>query len=258
MNTLNLRTTVAVFALGALALVAIVATEIQAQAPAVDPAATGILKRMTDYVGSLKKFSVHTRNTIEDELESGHRVDFDVSADVIVSRPNKLYAERKGDLIDQVFSYNGKKLTLYNPSDKVFATESAPGTIEETLDFARESLGLTVPVADLVYRNAFPLLMQDVNLAVVVGKAVIGGVTCNHLLFSRRVSTFRCGSPYSGKPLPFKYVVTDTGIPEQTERHNGHERMERGATGGRCPIHLRAAPGGQADRIHATVSQQQG
>ena len=96
MNTLNLRTTVAVFALGALALVAIVATEIQAQAPAVDPAATGILKRMTDYVGSLKKFSVHTQNTIEDELESGHRVDFDVSADVIVSRPNKICSRAQG------------------------------------------------------------------------------------------------------------------------------------------------------------------
>jgi len=106
-------------------------------------------------------------------------------------------------------------LTLYNPSDKVYATESAPGTIEETLDFARESLGLTVPVADLVYRNAFPLLMQDVNLAVVVGKAVIGGVKCDHLLFSRPGVDFQVWVADSGNPLPYKYVVTDTGTPAQ-------------------------------------------
>ena len=200
-------------ALGVFTLAATVSTEVRAQAPAVDPAATRILKRMTDYLGSLKQFSVHTQNTLEDELDSGHRVDLDVSANVIVSRPNKLSAERKGDLVDQVFYYNGKTLTLYNPSDKVYATESAPGTIEEMLDFARESLGLVVPVADLVYRNAFPLLMQDVTLAVVVGKAVIGGVRCDHLLFSRPGVDFQVWVADAGQPLPRKYVVTDTGTP---------------------------------------------
>lgn len=213
MRTLNFRMVAALFVLGMLALAATVSTEVRAQAPAVDPAATKILQQMTDYLGGLQKFSVHTQNTLEDELDSGHRVDIDVSASVIVSRPNKLFAERKGDLIDQIFYYDGKTLTLYNPSDKVYATESAPGTIEEMLDFARESLGLVVPVADLVYRNAFPLLMQDVTLAVVVGKAVIGGVKCDHLLFSRPGVDFQVWVADAGQPLPRKYVVTDTGTP---------------------------------------------
>jgi hypothetical protein len=180
MKTFNFRKAAALLAVGVFALSAIVCTEVRAQAPAVDPAATKILKRMTDYVGSLKQFSVRTQNTLEDLLDSGHRVDFDISANVIISRPNKLRAERKGDVISQVFYYNGKTLTLYNPSDKVYATEPAPDTIEKTLDFARETLGLTVPVADLVYPNAFPLLMQHVTFAKVVGKSVIGGVKCDH------------------------------------------------------------------------------
>ena len=215
MNGLKFRTAATMFALGILVLAATVSTDVQAQDTQVDPAATRILKRMTDYLSGLQKFSVHTQNTLEDELDSGHRIDIDVSASVLVSRPNKILAERKGDLIDQVFYYNGKTLTLYNPSDKVYATVSAPGTIEETLDFARESLGLAVPVADLVYRNAFPLLMQDVNLAVVVGKAVIGGVKCDHLLFSRPGVDFQVWVAESGNPLPHKYVVTDTGTPAQ-------------------------------------------
>ncbi|MEN8690009.1 MAG: DUF2092 domain-containing protein [Desulfobacterales bacterium] len=213
MSKLNFRLSTVLFALGVLVLAATVSTEVRAQTPAVDPAATQILKRMTDYLGGLQKFSVHTQNTLEDELDSGHRIDIDVSASVIVSRPNKLSAERKGDLIDQIFYYNGKTLTLYNPSDKVYATEPAPGKIEEMLDFARESLGLTVPVADLVYSNAFPLLMQEVTLAVVVGKAVIGGVKCDHLLFSRPGVDFQVWVADGGQPLPYKYVVTDTGTP---------------------------------------------
>ncbi len=209
MRTIKPRMAVALSALVLLVMTATVSSEVRAQSPA--PAATKILQRMTDYLGSLQKFSVHTQNTLEDVLDSGHRVDLDVSADVIVGRPNKLHAKRKGNLVDQVFFYNGKTLTLFNPSDKIYATEPAPGTIEEMLDFARESLGLIVPVADLVYRNAFPLLMQDVNLAVVVGKSVIGGVKCDHLLFSRPGVDFQVWVANSGSPLPYKYVVTDTG-----------------------------------------------
>jgi len=213
MRIFNFRMAVALFALGVFALAAAFSTEVRAQAPAVDPSATQILQKMTDYLGSLKQFSVHTQNTLEDVLESGHRVDLDVSASVTVSRPNRLRAERRGDLIDQIFYYDGKTLTLYNPADKVYATEPAPGTIEELLDFARETLGLLVPAADLVYRNAFPLLMQDVTVAVVVGKAVIGGVKCDHLLFSRPGVDFQVWIADGNRPLPHKYVVTDTGTP---------------------------------------------
>jgi len=214
MKPLKSRKAAAFLAVGVFVLSMIFCTELRAQAPAVDPAAVQTLKRMTDYLGSLKQFSVHTQNTLEDLLDSGHRVDFDVSANVIVSRPNKLRAERKGELVDQVFTYDGKTLTLYNPSDKAYATEAAPGTIEELLDYVRESLGLIVPVADLVYRNSFQLLMQDVTFARVLGKSFIDGVKCNHLLFSRPGVDFQVWVADTGDLLPYKYVVTDTGTPE--------------------------------------------
>jgi hypothetical protein len=213
MKTLNFRMAALLSALGVLTLLATVNTEVRAQAPTVDPAATQILRRMTDYLGSLKQFSVHTQNDIEDLLDSGHKVDYNVSASVTLSRPNKLRAERKGDLSNQVFYYDGKTLTLYNPSDKVYATDPAPETIEAMLTYAQEKLGLVVPVADLVYPNAYPLLMEGVTLAMVVDKAMIGGVKCDHLLFSRPGVDFQVWVAEGSKPLPYKYVVTDTGTP---------------------------------------------
>lgn len=211
MRTIKPRMAAALSALVLLVMTATVSSEVRAQSSAVDPAATKILQRMTDYLGSLQKFSVHTQNTLEDVLESGHRIDFDVSANVIIRRPDKIRAERKGELIDQIFYYNGKSLTLYNPSDKVYATVPAPGTFEGLFKFMYESLGFLVPVSDLVYPDPFPLLMQDVTFAVALGKTFIGGVKCDHLLFSRTGVDFQVWIADGGKPLPYKYVVTDTG-----------------------------------------------
>jgi len=198
-------------------VVALVAPAIvRAEGAGVDPTAVQILKQMTDYLGSLKQFSVHTENTLEDLLDSGQRIDIDVSANVTISRPNRLRAERKGDLVSQVFYYDGNTLTLYDPDANVYATEPAPETIEGTLDFARESLGLLVPVADLVYRNAYPLLMQGVTSAIVLHKTVIDGAVCNHLAFSRPDIDFQVWVADGDRPLPCKYVVTDTSTPALT------------------------------------------
>jgi len=116
-------------------------------------------------------------------------------------------------VMDQRLYYDGKTLTLFNPAEKVFATEAAPPTVEKTIDFARETIGILLPAADLLYRNAFPLLSQDLKLAVVVGKAVIGGVRCDHLLFSRPGADFQVWIAEGPKPWPHKYTVTDTSSP---------------------------------------------
>ena len=61
--------------------------------------------------------------------------------------------------------------------------------------------------ADLLYRNAFKLLMQDVTLAVSVGTTVLGGVECDHLLFSRPDVDFQVWVEKGDKPLPRKLVI---------------------------------------------------
>ena len=185
MGTLSIRMAPVRFALGVLALWATVATEVRAQAPAVDPAAVQKLKQMTEFLDGLQQFSVRTESTLEELHVTGHRVDKFLATNVTVKRPNKMRAVRAGGSMDQRFFYDGKTLTLYSPAEKVYATEAAPDTVERMIDFARETVGMLLPSADLLYRNVFPLLMQDVTLAAVVGKTVVSGVKCDHLLFSR-------------------------------------------------------------------------
>lgn len=213
MNVWKRTMAAACFTLGVLALLVTFTGEARAQAPAVDPAAVQILKRMTDFLDGLPQFSVNAHSMIEELHISGHRVDRDLAASVTVKRPNKLLAVRTGASLDQRFFYNGRTLTLYNPNEKVYATKEAPDTIERMIDFARETVGILLPAADLLYRNAFPLLMQDVKLAVVVGKTTVGGVRYDHLLFSRPGVDFQVWVAEGQEPWPARYVVTETGTP---------------------------------------------
>ena len=180
---------------------------------AIDPAAVQKLERMTRFLDELPKFSVKTSSTIEDLHGSGHRVDYDLAANVVVKRPDRLRAMRVGGAVDQRFYYDGKTLTLYNPAEKVYATEKAPPTVEKMIDFARETVGIMLPSADLLYRGAFPLLTKDLKLAAVVGKTVIDGVKHDHLLFSRPGVDFQIWIAEGSKPWPRRYTVTETGTP---------------------------------------------
>jgi len=208
-----MKRSIQIFIFPVLLLLGLFAPESRAEMEAVDPAATEILKRMTDYMGSVNQFSVHTQNSLEDMLVLGHRIDLDVSAKVTVSRPNKIRSERKGDRINQIFYYNGKILTLFNPDYNVYSTVEAPDTFYGLFKYLHESLGFGLPITDLIHADAFPLLMEDVTLARIIGKTYIDGTKCDHLLFSRPGVDFQVWVSDGSKPLPLKYVVTDTETP---------------------------------------------
>jgi hypothetical protein len=174
-----------------------------------------ILRAMTDYLGGLRSFVVHTDTTIEDELAPGQRVDYDTAVSVGVKRPDKLRALRVGELADQRSYYDGTTLTLHATTEGLYATMAAPPTLGGMLDFAREDLGLILPGSDLVYDNAYSILAGPLTSAVVVGKAVIAGVTCDHLAFRHPDMDFQLWVADEGPPLPYKYIVTDITTPTQ-------------------------------------------
>jgi hypothetical protein len=185
----------------------------QGKTQAIDPNALRILKSMTDYLDGMQQFTVTAMSTIEDLHSSGHRVDTELTSSVSVKRPNKLLAVRLGETESQSLYYDGKALTLYNPVERVYASQKAPETIEGAVTLARETIGIVFPAADLVYRKAYPLLTQDLTLAVVVGTALVDGVKCDHLLFSRPGADFQVWVEQGKRPLPHRYVVTETDTP---------------------------------------------
>jgi hypothetical protein len=80
------------------------------------------------------------------------------------------------------------------------------------LDFARESLDIVAPASDLIYADAFEILMQDVTSGFVVGKSVLDGVRCDHLAFRSPHADWQIWIQEGSEPLPRKLVITSRDV----------------------------------------------
>jgi hypothetical protein len=198
-------------------VLAVLSGAAHAQSPGIAPEAKQILKASTDFLASQQRFSTSTRNTLEVVLKSGQKIEFNSTGRQSVQRPNKLRAERTGDIANQLVLYDGKSLTVQNPQDKVYAQVAAPSTLEDALDFARTKLDIVAPASDLIYKNAYDTLLEGVTEGTVVGKAVIEGVRCDHLAFRAPQTDWQIWIQEGSQPLPRKMVITTLDLPNSPQ-----------------------------------------
>jgi hypothetical protein len=182
------------------------------QPAGMEPQAEKLLRRMSDYLASRQQFSLKAESTLEAVLTSGQKIQFNSPATLEVSRPNKLRAHRKGDIVNQEFFYDGKTLTLYNPRENLYATTAAPPTIDEMLDFAREKLDVIAPASELLYKNAAEKMLKESSSGFMVGQSVVGGVKCTHLAFRGAEVDWQIWIEDGAKPLPRKFVLTSKKV----------------------------------------------
>jgi hypothetical protein len=184
----------------------------RAQPAGMQPEAEKLLRRMSDYLAARKQFTVQTENTLEVVLASGQKLQFASPATASVWRPNKLRADRKGDILNQEFFYDGKTLALYNPKENLYATTAAPPTIDEMLDFAREKLDVIAPGAEILYSNAAERMLKVTTSGFVVGPSIVGGVKTAHLAFRGAEVDWQIWIEEGGRPLPRKFVLTSKQV----------------------------------------------
>jgi len=177
-----------------------------------EPQAEKLLRRMSDYLASRQQFTLKAESTLEVVLTSGQKLQYASPATLMVSRPNRLRAHRKGDIANQEFFYDGKTLTLYNPKENLYATTAAPPTIDEMLDFAREKLDVVAPAAELLYKNAAERMLKVTTSGFVVGPSVVGGLKSTHLAFRGAEVDWQIWIEDGEKPLPRKFILTSKKV----------------------------------------------
>ncbi len=186
--------------------------------PRVDPRADQILRRMSGFMGSLRAFSFTADNELEVVTKDGQKIDFSSVSDVKVERPNRFRSDRRGEVANLSFFYDGKTLALLGRGANLYATAAAPPpTLDATIDFARDVLDLDAPAADLLNSDPYRVLMEDVVSGQYVGTAQVNGRTCHHLAYKGNETDWQLWVEDGSAPVPCRFVITSKtvqGAPE--------------------------------------------
>jgi hypothetical protein len=179
----------------------------------IEPEAINALKRMGNYLHTLKTFSVSSQTSVDKELESGQKIMVDGELTVTAQLPNRLHIDRKvfDDDIDQQFFYDGKTFTIYGNKNKFYASIPAPSTIRELLAVAWERYDIKMPLSDLfIWGGDNHDDEANILAASYIGTSLVNGVSCDHYAFHNADVDWQLWIEKSETPLPRKLVITTT------------------------------------------------
>jgi hypothetical protein len=188
------------------------------QAPAVTkPDPKVLLQQMCDYLKSLKQFSFHAEVAEDQVYSGGKKLQYGLDLETLVRRPDRLRVNAAGDLVNKQLFFNGKTITLYDKTNKVYGTMEVPSNIEGALDKVHKDFGLRVALTDLASPLLWDHVSKGLDHALYVGMAKVRGVPCHHLAFDRSDVQFQVWIDAGDQPLPRKVVFTQKkleGSPE--------------------------------------------
>jgi hypothetical protein len=167
---------------------------------------------MSDYIAGQQNFSVAYDSDVEVITPDLQKIQFTNSGTMLVSRPDKMWAERKGGYSDVALFLDGKTLTIVGKHSNAYAQANAPDSIDETIDVLRNEYGAEIPGADLVLSNVYDALSEGVLDAKHIGEGVVDGVECDHLAFRNEETDWQIWVEKGNRPIPRKYVITSKAV----------------------------------------------
>ncbi len=202
----------------------VLATSSSLSANSIDPESDKILKSMSSYMSGLSKFSVNIEIANEIITTQGQKLQLNDSSVLIVERPGKLSLKRQGS-VDMELTFDSKVLTIYSNENNAYL-QSIQGnqsqTIDAVIDTIRNTIGIDVSGADLIYAEPYARLASGVTSSRYLGTAFVDGVECHHLAFREDKFDWQLWVKAENEPLPMKYVITTrmmAGAPQYSVRY---------------------------------------
>jgi hypothetical protein len=177
-------------------------------ADTIDPEADKILKSMSSYLAQTKAFNVNADIALDVVTDNGEKLQLNSFAKVILQRQNQFYIERKGQLADAEFIFDGKTLTLHGKKRNVYAQIAVSGTVDDAIRAYEAETGIPAPGADLLFANPYTILSTGVKSSTYLGTAYVNGIECHHLAFREAQVDWQIWIQVGDQPLPMKYIIT--------------------------------------------------
>jgi hypothetical protein len=177
-----------------------------------------ILKRMAEFLAKTQQFSVNLNDNFDVVQESGQKIEFGETRKITISRPNGLRVdleESNGE--KHTVLYDGKNITVFSPSQNVYAQTTKPGGIDEAVRYFLKDLHMRLPLAALLL-SRFPAEVESRTQSLdYVEKTLIDGVPTHHLAGRTETVDYQVWIAEGAQPLPLRVVLTYKNAEGQPE-----------------------------------------
>jgi hypothetical protein len=171
--------------------------------------ADAILMRMAEFLAKTPRFSVNIQESYDTVQPSGQKIEFDETRQVTVSRPNGLRVEAAhSDGDKHVVLYDGKDITVFNPSQNVYAQVYKPGGIDAAVAYFLKDLNMRLPLAVLLVSRSPEELKRRTQSLDYVERTEIYGVPAHHLAGRTETVDYQVWVAEGTQPLPLRVVLT--------------------------------------------------
>lgn len=171
--------------------------------------ALAVLKRASDFLGQQQSFRYEADVGYEALQPSGIKIEFGARRAVTVRRPHHVRVDveaRDGDR--KVLRFDGRLFTAFFPDENAYAQVERPGTLDETIDYLVDDLGVPLPLSDFVHSDFYADVHEGIEMALIVGEATIDGKPCDHLLLVGSTADFQVWIEKGATPFPRRLVIT--------------------------------------------------
>lgn len=188
-----------------------VVSESQAQASA-------ILMRMAEYLGGAQAFSVSLRGGYDAVQESGQKIEFGETRNIVLSRPDLLRVDgQTSDGRKTLTVFNGKEIMLIDTAHNAYATTPQPGGLDQSIVHFVRDLGIRMPLAVLLVSQLPAELKGRVRSIDYVEKTTLYGAPAHHLAARTDTVDFQVWVADGDKPLPQRVVITYIKVKSQPQ-----------------------------------------
>lgn len=174
-----------------------------------DAAAIKSIERMSEFLAGAKQFSVTIDSAYDVVQEWGQKVEFGETRAVTVSRPDRLRIDttsRDGSKSGVVF--DGKNITAFDLQDKVYATTTQPGSVDETTTHFVDDLGVRMPMAPILQGRMARDAKEWAREVRYIEVATIGDVPCDHVALHGDWEDVQLWIARGDQPLLQRMVIT--------------------------------------------------
>lgn len=177
----------------------------------VNPKATKILQKMSDYIGGLKTLRMSLDEIKEVATKSGKIAQERVHQTYLMKRPNKLSVVSTGTKIDKKFLFDGKTVDVRDYKHGKDLTIAMPGSVDNLIQNMYDKRDYVVPVADLLYSDIFSSINSSITQADYKGIKMMDNKQCHYVICMSGNVRWQMWITSKGNPIPLRIIIDYPG-----------------------------------------------